>query len=141
MTTWHLNPTYVRLADGAYLRVLLIFDPSIRRCVGAGVAKSDGDLEEILRCALARDGLPALVRQLPNPLFDDLTRSITRFLAGHRFRLGVEDARLDDDLVWVLESARHISKAAERTKPATRAELVDALHNGLDTVGTAPVRR
>jgi len=141
MTTWHLHPTYVRLADGAYLRVLLIFDPSRRRCVGADVAESEADIEKSLRCAITRDGLPALVRQLPNPLFDDLTGSLTRLLAEHEFRHGVEDACLDEDLVWVLDSARHISKAAERTKPATRAELADALHNGHDTVGTAPVKR
>ena len=137
MTTWHLNPTYVRLADGTYLRVLLIFDPSSRRFLAAGVAESEGELKEILRGALARDGLPALVRQLPNPLFDDLTGSLTRLLAEHEFRHEVEDACLDEDLVWVIDSARHISKAAERTKPATRAELTDALHNGHDTVGTA----
>lgn len=141
MTTWHLNPTFLRLADGTYLRVLLIVDTSRRRFVGAGVAESDGDIEDVLRGSIAKDGLPDVVRHLPNHLFDDLTGSITRFLAGHGFRPGVEAAYLDDDLVWVLESARHISKAAERTKPATKAELADALHNGLDPVGTAPVGR
>lgn len=141
MTTWHLHPTYMRLADGAYLRVLLIFDPSSRRLVGAGVAESEGDIEKILRCAITWDGLPALLRQLPNSLFDDLTGSLTRLLAEHGFRHGVEDACLDEDLVWVLDSARHISEAAERTKPPTRAELADVLDNGHDTVGTAPVKR
>jgi hypothetical protein len=141
MTTWQLNPTYLRLADGTYLRVLLIFDTSTRRFVGAGVAESDGDIEDVLRGSIAKGGLPDVVRQLPNPLFDDLTGSLTRLLAEHGFRHGVEDACLDEDLVWVLESARHISKAAERTKPATRAELADALHNGHDTVGTAPVKQ
>lgn len=149
MTTWHLHPTFARLTDGSHVRVLLAFNGATLRLIGASPADTTAELETVIEQAIARDGLPNEVRQLTNPVFADLEADVTRQLSTRGsvtrsstrgLRPEVVDATNGDDIVWVIEAARDLSDAVERSQPATAGDLIAALHAQVDTAPSGRVR-
>ena len=127
MTTWHLHPTFLRLTDGIYVRVLYVFDPINQLLVAAGPAETTSEVHGVIALAVARGGEPTELRQLPNPVFGDLEANLTRILARDGFRHGIEAVDLGDELVWVVGAAQDVSDTVHRSKPATKADLAAAL--------------
>ena len=127
MTTWHLHPTFLRLTDGIYVRVLLVFDPITRQVVAAGPAETTSELNDVIRLAMIRAGEPTELRHMPNPVFGDLEANLMQIMAREDFRHDIESADLGDEVVWVIGAARDVSDTVHGSKPATKADLVAAL--------------
>jgi hypothetical protein len=66
-TTWHLHPTFLRLTDGIYVRVLHVFDPINQLLVAAGPAETTSEVQGVIALAVARGGEPTDLRQMPKP--------------------------------------------------------------------------
>ena len=127
MTTWHLHPTFLRLNDGIYVRVLLVFDPITRQLVAAGPAETTSELNDVVRLAVIRAGEPTELRHMPNPVFGDLEANLMQIMARQGFRHDIDAADLGDEVVWVIGAARDVSDTVHGSKPATKADLVAAL--------------
>ena len=127
MTTWHLHPTFLRLNDGIYVRVLLVFDPITRQLVAAGPAETTSELNDVVRLAVIRAGEPTELRHMPNPVFGDLEANLMQIMARQGFRHDIDAADLGDEVVWVIGAARDVSDTVQGSKPATKADLAAAL--------------
>lgn len=127
MTTWHLHPTFLRLTDGIYVRVLLVFDPISRQLVAAGPAETTSELNDVIRLAVVRAGEPTELRQMPNPVFGDLEANLMQIMAREGCRHDIEAADPGDEVVWVIGAARDVSDTVHGSKPDTKADLVGAL--------------
>lgn len=127
MTTWHLRPTFLRLTDGIYVRVLLVFDPVARRLVAAGPVETASELKDVIRLAVARAGEPTVLRHMLNPVFGDLDANLLQILAREGFRQDIEAVDLGDEVVWVIGAARDVSDTVHGSKPAAKADLATAL--------------
>ena len=127
MSTHHVYPGFIRLVDNSHVPVVLVLDVDHRVVVSADVADTAEDVPALARELLSSGDLPDTVVYLDSPLFPGLVDGIDSALSGtgHRpHRVATIDG---DELGWVLDEGRRVTKAVEARKLSSAHDVSTAL--------------
>ena len=128
MSTWHVNPGFIRLIDNSHVPVVLILDVDQRVMVRADVADTADAVPELAGQLLDSGDLPDTVVHLDSPIFPGLVNVLDNVLSGTRHRPHRVATIDGDELEWVLDEGRRVIRAVEAGKPSSAHDVSTALH-------------
>ena len=128
MSNWHVYPGFIRLVDNPHVPVVLILDIDQRAVVRADIADTADAVPALAGQLLSSGNLPDTVVHLDSPIFLGMVDVLDNVLFGTRHRPH-RVATLDgDDLEWVLNEGRRVTKAVKARKPSSAHDVSTALH-------------
>jgi len=130
MNAWHTYPTHLRLGNGSYVPVVLMFQPATGDLVGATVVQDPADAAALLARLVDAHGCPETLRSIWDPLFEDLNAAARK--AVRQAGCPKPASRLDrDDFIWALDIGNAATQAIRASNPATIDDVATALKTWL----------
>ena len=127
MSIWHVYPSFIRLVDNSHVPVVLIFDVDQRVMVHADVADTADAVPALAGQLLSSGELPDTVVHLDSPIFPGMVNALDNALSGTRHcphRVATLDG---DDLEWVLDEGRRVTKVVQARKLSSAHDVSTAL--------------